>query len=168
MLFVYEQQGGVTLQELFAANGRTWSRFVSGEWYEMTGPAMESFGEELWNGSIVEGGTLTIPRANEYGVMAVSYSSHAPVGLAMHYRSTNGKHIISGIDGSSMANGLSIRGFDLRSDDGITWTLYDAAALGLWGSGTEIAGQWSSVATANTLTIWGIVPSQVTQRVLTS
>lgn len=129
---------------------------------------MESFGEELWNGSIVEGGTLTIPDANRYGVMAVSYSSHAPVGLAMHYISTNGKHVISGIDGSSIANGLSIRGFDLRLDDGITWTLYDAVVLGLWGSGTEIAGQWSSVSTAKSLTIWGVVPSRVTQRVSTS
>ena len=134
----------------------------------MSGPAMESIGEVLWNGSIAKGGTLTIPGANRYGVMAVSYASQAPVGLAMHFVSASGVHMITGLDGSAMSNGLAVRGFDMRSDDGITWTLHDAAVLSLWGSGTEIAGQWSSVAIANTLTIWGIVPSQVTQRVLTS
>ena len=132
----------------------------------MSGPAMEEFGEVLWNGMIADGGTLTIPDANRYGVMAVSYSSHAPVGLAMHFVSASGVHMITGLDGSAMSNGLAVRGFDLRSDDGITWTLQDAAILGLWGSSADIGGQWSNAASANTLTIWGIVPSRVTQRVM--
>lgn len=168
LLYVYSVPGGGLTHELISADGRAWSRPVPGEWYEMSGPAMESFGEVLWNGMIAKGGTLAIPRANEYGVMAVSYSSHATVGLAMHYVSASGVHMITGLDGSAMAGGLSVQGFDMRSDDGITWTLHDAVALGLWGSGTEIGGQWSNVATTKSLTIWGVVPSQVTQRVMTS
>lgn len=131
---------------------------------------IDRFGEVLWNGSITKGGTLTIPDANRYGIMAVSYSSHAPVGLAMHFVNTSGNHDICGIAGSAMAGGLAVRGFNLRSDDGITWTLRDAVILGLWGSagGSDIGGQWSDSAQVQTLTIWGIVPSPITQRVISS
>lgn len=125
-------------------------------------------GEVLWNGSIAKGGTLTIPRANEYGVMAVSYAGHAPVGLAMHFISTVGLHMITGFAESSESGGLASRGLDFRSDDGITWTLHDAYILSTWGSGTNVQQQAIDTTETNTLTIWGIVPSQVTQRVSTS
>lgn len=141
---------------------------MPGEWYEMSGPAMESFGEVLWNGRIAKGGTLTIPDANRYGVMAVSYADHAPVGLAMHYISTSGKHMITGFAGAATTGGLSSRGFDFRSDDGATWTLYDAYILSTWGDKTAVQQQAGNITAMNSLTIWGVVPSDVTQRVFDS
>lgn len=168
LLYVYEGPGEGLTHEIVASDGRTWSRPVPGEWYEMSGPAMESFGEVLWNGRIVVGGEITIPDANRYGVMAVSYSSHASVGLAMHFISITGLHMITGFAGSYESGNMPIRGFDLRSNDGITWTLYGGAILSIRGGSagsTAINGQWGNAASANTLTIWGVVPSQVTQRV---
>lgn len=164
-LYVYSVSGGGLIQELVSSSGRSWTRAVPGEWLEMTGPSMESYGEVLWNGRITEGGTLVIPDANRYGVMAVSYSSHAPLGLAMHFITVNGLHEISGMAGASSTNGLSIRGFEFSSNDGVTWTAKDLEILSLWGSGTSVDGQWHDEKNSNTLTIWGIVPSQVTQRV---
>lgn len=131
----------------------------------MSGPAMEEFGEVLWNGRIVEGGSLAIPGASRYGVMAVSYASHVTAGFAMHFINTDGLHQISGIAGAAASNGLSIRGFDLRSDDGVTWTAYDLKILSLWGAETDVGSQWGKEGDSNTLTIWGVVPSAVTQRV---
>ena len=132
----------------------------------MTGPTMESFGEVLWNGVIAKGGTLAIPRANEYGVMAVSYAGHAPVGLAMHFVSVSGLHMIEGIAGAAQTNGLVTRGFDLRSDDGVQWKANDLCAISQWGASGKIDGAWDSASTAKSMTIWGVVPSRVTQRVL--
>lgn len=132
----------------------------------MTGPAMESFGEVLWNGMIAEGGTLAIPGANRYGVMAVSYSSHAPVGLAMHYVSTNGKHVISGIAGAAMTSGLATRGVSFESDDGVEWKLADSVIVSQWKEGTGIGGNFGDQTQPQSLTIWGVVPSKVTQREL--
>lgn len=165
-LYVYSVSGGGLIQELVSSSGRSWTRAVPGEWLEMTGPSMESYGELLWNGRIAEGGTLVIPNANRYGVMAVSYSSHSPVGLAMHYINTSGKHVISGAAGSSDVDGLSLSGLKFRSDDGVAWTADDLEILSLWGSGTTIGGQWGNEASSKTLTIWGVIPSPVTQRVV--
>lgn len=123
-------------------------------------------GELLWNGLIAKGGTLTIPRANEYGVMAVSYANHAPVGLAMHFITYLGQHYISGWAGSATTGGLDSRGFSFLSDDGVTWTLYDAYVLSTWGSGTAVQQEAKDVTVTNSLTIWGVVPSDITQRVL--
>lgn len=167
-LYVYSVSGGGLIQELVSSSGRSWTRAVPGEWLEMTGPSMESYGKVLWNGRITEKAKLTIPDANRYGIMAVSYSGHAPVGLAMHFINTLGSHMICGIAGSSDSNGLSLRGFQLVSDDGVTWTAQDLEILSMWGSGTTFSAQWGDEAKSNTLTIWGIVPSPVTQRVATS
>lgn len=125
-------------------------------------------GELLWNGLIAKGGTLTIPRANEYGVMAVSYANHAPVGLAMHFITYQGQHYISGLAGSATVGGLDSRGFSFISDDGVTWTLYDAYIMSTWGSGTAVHQEAKDVTATNSLTIWGVVPSDITQRVVIS
>lgn len=125
-------------------------------------------GELLWNGLIAKGGTLTIPRANEYGVMAMSYANHAPVGLAMHFITYQGLHYISGLAGSATVGGLDSRGFSFTSDDGVTWTLYDAYILSTWGSGTAVHQEAKDVTVTNSLTIWGVVPSDITQRVIIS
>lgn len=168
LLYVYEGPGEGLTHEIVASDGRTWSRPVPGEWYEMSGHAMESFGEVLWNGRIAKGGKLTIPDANRYGVMAVSYSSHAPVGLAMHCIATDGLHVISGFAGAASSGGLASRGFSFSSSDGVTWTANDVYILSTWGSGAEVQQQALNATETNTLTIWGVVPSDVTKRVLTS
>ena len=165
LLYVYSVPGGGLTHELISADGRAWSRAVPGGWYEMSGPAMESFGELLWNGYIAEGGTLAIPRANEYGVMAVSYSDHAPVGLAMHYININGKHMISGSAGAAVSSGLASRGVSFESDDGVSWVLRDSVIVSQWKEGTGIVGSFTDQTTAKTLTVWGVVPSALTQRV---
>lgn len=122
-------------------------------------------GELLWEGSITEGGKLTIPKANDYAILAVSYGGFASCGLSVHYTSNN-KHYINGLAGTADSSGISLRGFKFTSDDGVTWEAEDLEILSMWGSGATLNVQWGNETSASTLAIWGVVPSKITERTL--
>lgn len=97
MLFVYEQQGGVTFQELFdMSSPKVYTRVGSGEWQGVgtdkyfkesstgNGVALNYDGvlagrvfEKVWEGNVDNGGRITMQNINKYRMLLVqtNYSS---------------------------------------------------------------------------------------------
>lgn len=157
----------MAIQELIdVETGTIFVRSPEEEWAKLANES--KFGEKLFEGYLAEGAKFVCDLTHNSAVV-VCYGDFSPAGICYHFineTSELGSHFLIGACSASETSGIILCGVSCYSDDGINWTIRDLEQLSLWGSNSQILGQWANEALPKYFALFGIVQSKVHEKII--